>query len=71
MYKYSVVGSPGDAWYKHYIMLFAVQKSRRGLVIFSYVSEGNGRKGLIVRGYIRPRSAKRAKVLRNSPHVSN
>ena len=71
MYKYSVVGSPGDAWFEHYIMLFAAQKNRRVLVIFSYMSDGNGRKGLIVCGYIGPRSAKRAKVPRNSQHVSN
>ena len=39
MYKYSVVGSPGDAWFEHYITLLAVQKSKRGLVIFSHVTE--------------------------------
>ena len=58
MYKYSVVGSPGDAWFEHYIMLFAEQKNRRVLVIFSYMSDGNGRKSLIVRGCIGPRGAK-------------
>jgi len=41
MYKYSAVVGPGDAWH---IMLLAVQKSRRGVVIFSHTSDKNGRK---------------------------